>query len=54
MRDWVCIPAFTKANMDKLATDVEYIECQAGHWVQLQCGDQFNAAMDQWLKKLSI
>ncbi|PIL26566.1 hypothetical protein GSI_12324 [Ganoderma sinense ZZ0214-1] len=49
LRDIVSVRTITEAFMAKRGTQVEYVEVDAGHWLQVERPDEVNAAMRRWL-----
>ena len=49
----VAVRAITEACMAKRATQVDYVEVDAGHWLQVERPDDVNAAMLRWLDTLA-
>ena len=52
-RDPVSVSAMSRALMTKYGTEVEFVEVDAGHWLQVERADEVNAAMRRWLEALA-
>ena len=44
----------TKGLMAKHGTQVDYVEVNAGHWLNLEQSDEVNEAMRRWLETLAL
>ena len=54
LRDIVSVRTITEMFMAKRGTQVDYVEVNAGHWLQVERSDEVNAAMQRWLGTLAL
>ncbi|OJT10992.1 Bifunctional epoxide hydrolase 2 [Trametes pubescens] len=50
LKDYVCTPQAAKATMEKYGTEVTKYSVESGHWPHLQCADEVNDALHEWLE----
>ncbi|EKM53672.1 uncharacterized protein PHACADRAFT_260148 [Phanerochaete carnosa HHB-10118-sp] len=53
-KDCFCIESFNLTQMQKYATALQTASVPAGHWPQLECGDEVNRIIEEWLANVPM